>query len=450
MIEKQLYLFVPVEITNRELDYKINISRYFCHLGFNILLGNSPYLRDELKYKNYQGIFIEKGVNPDPEYYKSLRDKGIYLYDLSDEGLGQCVYNINYKPVLESLSCMKKIFFWGEAQRKEFYDKSTSNDVKKKMYSVGNPSFDLSFPNYKSMYIALKPPMLPKSYILVNMNFSALFGYSIELHAQSCPNMAPQTLNLIAKEHILEKAQWPIFRKWLEEIISSFPDEIFLIRPHPTEISDNYKVIFEKYKNVIISKEGNVNYVISSAKLVLHKDCSTSMQSYLMGVPSMSLGGEILFKDYATWPLYFSVLPKNLNEAKLIIIEIINSGAININLQKEVDEKAKIVLNKYFSNLGESTKNLVDVIIKDSEQLIKKFSPYIIVDNRTFLQKLKLFIRKKMPLHYKVPKASRETLVQFTKKDVLKRLDLLESIEPSGSQFNVKKIFPNVFKISKK
>lgn len=449
-MEKKPYFFIPVEITNRELDYKINIARYICNLGFEVILGNPPYLRDELKYKNYRGVFLEKGVNPDPEYYRSMKEKGIYLYDLSDEGLGKCIYNITYPPTLEALSHMRKIFFWGEAQTKEFSEKCELDSVKKAMYAVGNPSFDLSFPNYKFMYISLKPQNLPKSYILVNMNFTMLFGFSIDLHLESCPNMAPQSLALIANEHTLQKKQWPVFQEWLEGIIQAFPDEQFLIRPHPTEISKSYKEVFGKYKNVLISKEGNVNYVTASAKLVLHKDCSTAMQSYLMGIPSISLGGDLLYKDYIEWPLNFSVLPKTLDETKETISQILKNGNISDELQKNLDKKAKDTLNQCFSNLGHSTKALVDIITKDAENLIKNLSPYKLVDTRSFLQKIKIFIRRRMPLHYKTPKVVCETFTEFTKRDITKRLTLLESIDPLGIEFHIKKIFPNAFQISKK
>lgn len=443
-------IFLPIECTSRELDYKINLARFFCKEKIDVLLGNPPFIRDELKCRNYRAIFLEKGVNPDPEYYSYLSNKGIYLYDLGDEGAAEPVYSINYQPAVDALKIMRKIFLWGDTQKEDLIRRNSERTLQEKFVVIGNPGYDLCMPKYKPFNIALKPNNTPDSYILVNTNFGCVHSYEMEAHLEACSLISPLSKKMMEDSYKKEAVQWPIFQTWLENIIQSFPNEQFLIRPHPTEIAENYEKIFGKYKNVMISKEGNVNYVTASAKLVLHKDCSTAMQAYLMAIPSISLGGELLYKDYVQWPLHFSVLPKDLDESKTAISQILKNGKIDNNSQQELDKKVKHILGRSFCNLGNSTQALVDAILKDSNELIKDFAPYKLIDNRSLLQKLKLFIRKRMPLHYKVPKAACETMSEFTKEDVIKRLNLLELIDPTGSYYSVRKIFPNVFKISKK
>lgn len=442
-------LFLPIESTVRELDYKINLARLFCHKGFDVILGNPAFIRDELKYKNYCAVFLEKGANPDPNYYQSLSDKGVSLYDLSDEGASEPVYSINYQPAVDALKTMRKIFLWGSSQKGDLIRRNSDSVLQKKYVVTGNPGYDVCLQKYIPFNKGMKPSNFPNSYILVNTNFGCIQSYALEDHLEACNLISPLSKQMWEYGYRKESQQWPIFQEWLESIIQAFPDEQFLIRPHPTEISENYKKIFGKYKNVFISKEGSVNYVTASAKLVLHKDCSTAMQGYLMGVPSISLGGEFLYEDYVQWPLNFSLLPKSLDECKIIINQILNNGKIDDKLQEDIDKKAKSILNEYFCNLGNSTQVLVETIIIDSEELIKNFSPYKLVDTRSFIQKLKLFIRRRMPLHYKVPKAARETMIEFTKGDVIRRLNLLESVDPTGSDYVVKKIFPNTFKIAR-
>ena len=53
IVDKPIF-FLPVESTPRELDYKLNLARYFCNEGFDVIIGNPPFIRDELKYKNYK------------------------------------------------------------------------------------------------------------------------------------------------------------------------------------------------------------------------------------------------------------------------------------------------------------------------------------------------------------------------------------------------------------
>ncbi|MBP6060426.1 MAG: hypothetical protein KA515_00255 [Candidatus Pacebacteria bacterium] len=440
--------FLPVESTLRELDYKINLARLFCAKGLRVIIGNPPFIRDELKYKNYRAIFLEKGLNPNPDYYKALSDKSIYLYDLADEGTSEPVYAINYEPTINALKVMRKVFLWGAEQRQDLMRRNSEKKLCEKYEVIGNPGFDLCSLKYKNFNRALKSTNLPTSYILINTNFGCFQSFSMEEHLEACTLISPISIQMMRDSYLKEEEQFKVFEVWLENIIQAFPNENFLVRPHPSEISENYKKLFEKYKNVMVSKEGNVNYVTASAKLVLHKDCSTALQSYLMGIPSISLGGDSLYKEYVQWPLNFSARPKNLDAAKEMIECVLKTEKFDHHLQSEIDKQAKNCLDKYFYNLGGSSNALVDIIVKDAEDLIKNKSLCKLIDTRTKIQKLKLFIRKKMPLHYKVAKAARETLVEFTKKDIVRRLDLLESIDPLGLSYHVKKIFPNTFEIS--
>lgn len=446
---KKPLIFLPIESTVRELDYKVNLARLFCAAGFDAIIGNPPFIRDELKYKNYKGIFLEKGVNPDPNYYQGLSDKGIYLYDLGDEGAAEPVYSINYEPAINALKAMRKIVLWGNYQKKDLVKRNNDPILSKKYNVLGNPGYDLCTPFYQLFNLTLKPKKLPKNYILINTNFGCVQSYTINDHLEACSLLSPLTEKMIEDGYKKESLQWPPFQEWLEDIIQSFPEEQFLIRPHPAEIAENYRKIFGKYKNAFISKEGNVNYVTASAKCVLHKDCSTAMQAYLMGVPSISLGGSALYPDYIQWPLNFSALPKTINDAKKSIAEILKNGQLNNKVQCEIDQKAKKVLEDCFANLGNSTHVLIDTILKDSQDLIQNFQPYKLIDNRSFLSKCKMLVRAKLPLSYKVPIAGQETMIEYHRKDIEKRLDLLENIDPTYCQFKIKKIFPNAFRIEK-
>lgn len=442
-------IFLPVESTRRELDYKLNLARIFCSKGYKVIFGNSSFIRDELKYKNYQAIFLEKGLNPDPGYYSLLQSKGIYLYDLSDEGAVEPVYSINYQPTIDGLKYMRLIFLWGEAQKADLIKRNTDPLLSKKYTVIGNPAFDLCSHTYKAFHRNLKPTMFPATYILVNTNFGCAQSYDIEEHLQACTLINPLTAETWRRSYIKEEKEFRIFSVWLTNIIESFPAEKFLIRPHPSERLENYVKIFGGYKNVIISKEGNANQAIASAKLVIHKDCSTALQSYLMKVPVISLGGEVLSADYAQWPLAFSLSPKNLDDAKILIQNICLHGQWDEALQLQIDKKAKKILAENFHDVGDSSKELVDFILKDAQQLIKDSFPYKLIDARTPIQKIKVFVRKILPLYYKTPRVVRETFFKITKKDILVRLSFFESVSSLGVKFKVKKVFHGTFELSR-
>ncbi len=448
-LHNKTYVFLPIESTNRELDYKINLARLFCKEGLEIIIGHPGFIRHELKYINYRGIFLEKGPNPAPEYYGQLLKNGIYLYDLSDEGASEPVYSITYPPAIDALKCMRTIFLWGHKQKRDLIERNPDSVLAQKYKVIGNPAFDLSTPKYNEFHKQLKPKSLPESFILVNTNFGCYQSFSFEEQLKACPAMSPETLHMIRESYRKEEKQFKIFREWLEKIITSFPNEIFLIRPHPCEIKKNYEKVFGKYKNVIVSKQGNVNQVIASAKLVLHKDCSTAMQSYLMGIPAISLADRTLQQDYAQWPLAFSVLAETVDQALAFIEQALRNKGWDSAQQLVIDNKAKEILDDNFHHIGHSTRELVNHIITDAKELMANTKPYELIDLRSKILKLKVFIRRLLPLHFKVPKAARPILIKFSKNDIQHRLNLLEAVDPIGSKFKVKKVFLNAYRITK-
>lgn len=445
-------IFLPIECTPRELDYKLNLARIFCNNGLDVILGNPPFIRDELKYTNYKGVFLEKGCNPDPEYYDLLKKKGILLYCLCDEGANFPAFKVNYQPVIETLKLMKYIFLWGQGQLQDLIQRNSDKELNKKYVVSGYPGIEFSLPKYKEYHKKFKPKMLPsEKYILVNTNFGLFNGFSLEHVLESCSLMSPDTKKAIEASYEKEEILFNKFYNSIKKIVVNFPKENFLFRPHPTEKINRYKDFFSDFKNVIISREGNINNAISSAKLVIHNDCTSALQSYLMEVPVISLAD---FNEdtnmLATWTSSFGVCPITVEKACYYIKYVLKYNKLPDDVEEVIKLHAENTISNMFNNLGNSTNNIFSIIIKDISSRFKTFHSYKLNDTRNLLSKAKYFIRKYLPLHYKVPVASRGLLVEFTKRDIELRLSFLQNLENNPCFYNVKKIFPNVFKISKK
>ena len=54
----------------------------------------------------------------------------------------------------------------------------------------------------------------------------------------------------------------------IKEIIHKFPDENFHLRPHPLEKIETWQEHFSEYKNVKISKDGNINEQLVNSKIL--------------------------------------------------------------------------------------------------------------------------------------------------------------------------------------
>jgi hypothetical protein len=169
----------------------------------------------------------------------------------------------------------------------------------------------------------------------------------------------------------------------------------------------------------------------------------------LAGVPVISLAGPNNDNLASTWAMDFGAKPATLDETKTLIQQILQKGHFDESLKKDIDVKAKQVLSQRFCHIETSTNDVLRHMIKDTKESFEGMSPYTIRDKRTLLQKIKLIIRKHLPLHYKVPVASRPMLAKFTKRDVLERLSFMNCLNNISRNYRVKELFPNAFFITR-
>jgi surface carbohydrate biosynthesis protein len=446
----QLTLFLPIESTPRELDYKLNLARLFCKEGYRVLIGNPPFIRDELKYKNYHGVFLEKGMNPDSGYYQGLIDKNIVVYCLSDEGAAHPAYSVTYPPAVEALKKAETIFLWGTFQKNDLVSRNSDETLVGKYEVLGYPGFDLCLPPYRNYHAALRPQSIGAEYILVNTNFASCNGFSLEEVLKACTAMSPETRTFIINSYQREQKAFDLFKKNLEQIIQKFPRERFLIRPHPVERREIYDTMASVFKNVVVSRRGNANQAISGAKLVIHHDCTTALQSYLGDIPVVSLATIGTETPHAAWALEFGAKPQTLEEAVENVAQVLKNKKFNKELTKKIHNSAALVLSQLFCNVGQSTQDIFRVMRDRARELEKSVKPSVLRDSRSYVQKIKVFVRQFLPLHYKVPLISRVPLEKFTKGDLVRRLNLLNQMDRRTACYKIKKVFPNAYMLEEK
>jgi hypothetical protein len=62
-----------------------------------------------------------------------------------------------------------------------------------------------------------------------------------------------------------------------------------VLRPHPSESLEFYRLAFTYFKNVVVTNEGSVLKWIRSADLVVHSNCTTGIEAVLAGRPVLNL-----------------------------------------------------------------------------------------------------------------------------------------------------------------
>jgi len=78
------------------------------------------------------------------------------------------------------------------------------------------------------------------------------------------------------------------FIQLVEELSRHYPQYTVIVRPHPSERHDPWKAKAATLPNVKVISEGNVAEWILASDACVHNNCTTGVESYLLGKPAIS------------------------------------------------------------------------------------------------------------------------------------------------------------------
>ncbi len=188
--------------------------------------------------------------------------------------------------------------FWGEHTYAAF--KEHSGMAEDRMRVTGCPRYDLCDPKWRKVL------HYPRSgHILINLNFPSInpwWGraeYSkterrMIFHSafEEISNVAKIVNVDVNRALPLEQERMRVLNEYvrvIDEIAARNPARSFVIRPHPFENVKIYRDVFADRRNVTVDSFGEVTHVISQAEFVIHLNCSTSVETRLLGKLPVSL-----------------------------------------------------------------------------------------------------------------------------------------------------------------
>jgi surface carbohydrate biosynthesis protein len=238
------------------------------------------------------------------------------------------------------------VFFWGEKQKEYFQKKLGSS--KSKLVLSGHPRFFIDAEeNAHENHVS-------ESFILINTNMS--FGNNLLGEDHIRQNYSGRISNL--DELIrFDNQKISLIMEFIREFRSRSDLPIYL-RPHPEECETVYRLPIQNY---VVSKAGVVNDLITNAYKVIHTDCTTAVEAYLLGFRPVSLLPNG-FENFKT------VLPRNVSVCFSDFQEAVD------NVLKD-DDKTKTSNYVDLSEWLYNEENPVDVIIREIIDLRKRL-PY--------------------------------------------------------------------------
>lgn len=219
------------------------------------------------------GIFPEEG-DGSPEFW-ARRFRSIGAYDYVDCYL-----------------------FWGQRTHDAF--KEHSGLAEDRMRITGCPRYDYCDPKWRKVL------HYPRSgHILINLNFPSINPWwgraeysktdkKMIFHSafKEISNVAKIVNVDVNRALPLEQERMRVLNEYvrvIDEIAARNPERNFIVRPHPFENMHIYREVFADRRNVTVDSFGEVTHVISSAEFVIHLNCSTSVETRLLGKLPVSL-----------------------------------------------------------------------------------------------------------------------------------------------------------------
>lgn len=359
-------LYIPLEIFDREIDGACLLALEAVSRGWEVIMGSQPTIIKNIE-SSKQGIYLLKSITPGQiDIQKRIINSGNYVVCQDQEGLLQrpgMSYKIRFSK--ESLSLAKKVFFWGDLQKKEFIDVFGENHSAE-LIVTGSPRADhWELIRKKSKNISLS---IDKKCILIATSFGKEnHALGKNGHYNLLKDVAGLKYGANDSESFHNHFQslldlgnfvLPYYKKLVLELAKNLPNERIILRPHPSENIDTWKDLTRGFKNIEVNVEGTIMEWIRNSKALIQYGSSSAIQAHILNVPVMSLMPDLPdnlknLEQYQAKEV--SIIYKEIN--KLV------EGCVNLcNDHKKFELKQNSLLDKIiFSRKSvDSSKRIVD------------------------------------------------------------------------------------------
>jgi surface carbohydrate biosynthesis protein len=277
--------YLPIEISKRELVSKIFLATKLANMGHQVVVFYYKIF-DQTLWPS-AGIYIGKNcfrtlVPQSKKYYGAMKRKGIDVWHLDEEAgifTGETVEDwekdLFYRLDPTHLDENDKLLTWGQWQA-DYYKRT---DCAAEIVVTGSPNFDLMQPKYSQCLMDYDTHQVGgmHDYILINTRFGITNGqFSLEDYlAISDDELKQKWLSWSTFDGAIKY----LFVHMIQSLASVFPDEEFVLRPHPAEKEAFYQLYFSATPNVHIHKKGEVGAWIRQCKALVQNGSSTAIQA---------------------------------------------------------------------------------------------------------------------------------------------------------------------------
>lgn len=303
-------IILPVETKAREFHGKLLLTFQLLARGHPVLLGEQWRLW-ELCDLFTPGIFVDKSVAATHrQWIQRCRAMGHLVVSWDEEGLvffdAWMYRRLRIDP--RSFAGIERFFAWGEAQQQAICEEYPH--FREKIVLCGNPRFDLLRPEWRGFYQPAVDRLQQRfgPMILINTNFAFYNHYKSEDELRRTLQQYPlaQEPGYMEGWIAMHRHAHESFRAMVPELARRYPRHTVVVRPHPSERHEPWLELARQHPKIHVDASGNVHEWILAADAVIHFNCTTAVEAFLLDVPA------IAYRP-AQYPRYENPLPNELS-----------------------------------------------------------------------------------------------------------------------------------------
>ena len=445
-------IYFPLETQQRELVGRVLFCIQVAQKGHKAFFGHKSDLFPIIP-KLKKGIFVHKSIQARKlSQIKYLKSLGHINCAIDEEGLMISDENeyFNYRCTKECLDELDFFFAWGEKHKSTLIKKYPY--LRKKIISAGNSRIDILKNQNNLANKVLKIKEKYGDFILFVTKFGRYnlkkrgLGSWAEMAKINNPQISEENYNKILNSEKHERENMLLMMQAIRNLSKEIPSQNILIRPHPSEEIKTWNEFVssldvKNVKNVkVIFGSDSINPWLIAAKRVISHNCTTSLESALLG--NISINYLPFLKEEFEYdiPKACSHTVRNYFELKDLIVK---KREIKINeelIQHHVHNYGEKTFTDYFiAQIEKSYQNSIH-----SEENINKM--IILLP----FAKIYRNIRRYLSLYFGNLRRRRGLSLQKFPGFNLGNVRDIARMYNLDQKIIIKEVWPNVFMFSKK
>ena len=288
-IPPRRWLLWPFVVKLRERESSAMMAFEAAERGWGCILGNKFIgRRQDLP----RGIVIEKLIAP------GTASKISHMLEIGKRVSACCEEGLVYPNAQEygrrkiergSYDQLERFFAWGHIQANDLTERINLDGSK--ITISGNPRFDLHRPELRGAFdesvAAIRRRYGP--FILINTRFSMFNSFRGDEAVVNKTQTLGKTAEGKTRDHIAFQGKiYSAFMDLVEALHDRLPELQIIIRPHPSERHDPWHAKATEHARVHTISRCNVIPWILASEAVIHTNCTTGVEAYLLGKPAIA------------------------------------------------------------------------------------------------------------------------------------------------------------------